>query len=78
MICLSDGWGPLLVSQGETGMGYQVASIVLKDGRRFDRVVIIGRNITRIKDVEGIPFTESQIDQIIVTHDKWDFNAEQG
>jgi hypothetical protein len=75
MITLSDKWGPELVAQGETGMGYQIASIVLKDGRRFDRAVIVGRNITQIKDVEGIPFTEEQIEQIIVTHDKWDFNA---
>jgi hypothetical protein len=76
MIPLNDKWGPMLVAQGETGMGYQVASIVLKDGRRFDRVVIVGRYITQIKDIDGIPFSEDQIDQIIVTHDKWDFSKE--
>ena len=77
MIVLSDSWGPKLVAQGETGMGYQIASVVLKDGRRFDRVVIVGRNITQVKDIEGIPFTAEQIEQIIVTHDKWDFNADR-
>jgi len=77
MIALSDSWGPKLVAQGETGMGYQIASIVLKDGTRFNQVVIVGRNITQIKGIEGIPFTEQQIAEIFVTHDKWDFNAER-
>jgi len=58
-------------------MGYQIASIVLKDGTRFNQVVIVGRNITQIKGIEGIPFTEQQIAEIFVTHDKWDFNAER-
>ena len=77
MIRLSDNWGPKLVAQGETGMGYQIASVVLKDGRRFDQVVIVGEYITQIKDIVGIPFSEDQIEQIIVTHDKWNFNAER-
>ena len=77
MITLSDKWAPKLIAQGETGMGYQIASIVLKDGRRFDRVVIVGGIIGQIKDIEGIPFTEDQIGEIVVTHDKWDFNAER-
>jgi hypothetical protein len=76
MIVLSDKWGPELVAQGETGMGYQIASVILKDGRRFDRVVIVGGIVGQIKDIEGIPFSEDQIDQIIVTHDKWDFSKE--
>lgn len=77
MITLSNKWEPKLVAQGETGMGYQIATVVLKDGRRFDRVVIVGAHITQIKDIEGIPFSEDQINEIIVTHDKWDFNAER-
>jgi hypothetical protein len=55
-------------------MGYQIASIVLKDGKRFDRVVVVDGNVTRVRGVEGIPFSEDQIEQILVTHDKWDFN----
>lgn len=77
MIALSDKWARSLVTQGETGMGYQIASVVLKDGRRFRQVVIVEGTITQIKDVEGIPFSEDQIDQIVVTHDKWDFNADR-
>lgn len=77
MIALSSSWAPKLLSQGETGMGYQVASIILKDGRRFDRVVIVEGSITQIKDIKGIPFSDDDIADIVVTHDKWDFNAER-
>lgn len=55
-------------------MGYQVVTVVLKDGRRFDQVVVNGGHITQIKDIEGIPFKEKDIKEIIVTHEKWDFN----
>jgi hypothetical protein len=77
MIVLSDTWARSLVAQGEAGIGYQIATIILKDGRRFEQAVIVEGAITQIKDVEGIPFSEDQIDQIVVTHDKWDFNAER-
>ena len=56
-------------------MGYQIASIVLKDGSRFDQVVIVEGNITQIKDIKDIPFSEAEIADIIATHDKWDFSA---
>ena len=35
-------------------MGYQVVSVLLKDGRRFDRVLVVGGYITKIKDIEGV------------------------
>jgi hypothetical protein len=57
-------------------MGYQVTSVTLKDGRRFDQVVIVGGYITRIKGIKDIPFSEDEIADIVVTHDKWDFNEE--
>ena len=75
MLTLSTKWASELAAKPETGMGYQIASVVLKDGKRFDQVVIVEGNITQIKGVEGIPFSEAQIEQIILTHDKWDFNA---
>jgi hypothetical protein len=74
MLPLSGKWASKLAAGPETGMGYQIASIVLKDGKRFDRVVVVDGNVTRVRGVEGIPFSEDQIEQIIVTHDKWDFN----
>jgi hypothetical protein len=55
-------------------MGYQIASIVLKDGRKYDQAVIAGGIVTKIWNIDDIPFREDDIDQIIVTHAKWDFN----
>ena len=70
MIALSDKWAKVLVPQPETGMGYQIVSVYLKDGRRFDHVVIVGGTISSIKGDSIIPFQESDIDKIVVTHDK--------
>jgi hypothetical protein len=55
-------------------MGYQIASIVLKDGRKYDQAVIAGGIVTKIRNIEDIPFGEDDIDQIIVTHVKWNFH----
>jgi hypothetical protein len=69
MLQLSDKWGPLLARQPETGMGYQIGTVVLRDGRRFNDVLIQEGLITRIKGLTVIPFTESEIIDIIVTGD---------
>ncbi len=74
MLQLSNKWERLLTSQPETGMGYQIASIVLKDGRKYDQAVIAGGIVTKIRNIEDIPFGEDDIDQIIVTHVKWNFH----
>ncbi len=76
MLQLSDKWGPKLVSQPETGMGYQVASIILEDGTRYDQALIEAGYVTRIRGLKIIPFSEEQIADIVVTHDKWNFSAE--
>jgi hypothetical protein len=75
MLALSNKWAAELVAQPETGMGYQIATIVLKDGRRYEQAVIVGGYITKIRGLKDIPFLESDIRQIIVTHAKWDFRA---
>jgi hypothetical protein len=61
----------------ETGMGYQVVTVVLKDGTRFDQVVVVEGCITQIRGRADIPFTEDDIARIVVTHDKWDFGHEK-
>ncbi len=69
MLQLSDKWGPRLAQQPETGMGYQIATVVLSDGRRFNDVLIQQGLITRIKGLTVIPFNEPDIIDIIVTGD---------
>ena len=54
----------------ETGMGYQIVSIILNDGRRFDRVVIVEGRVTQVKGMDGIPFSPGDIREIILTHER--------
>ena len=68
MLALSGKWVPFLTSQPETGMGFQVVSIHLCDGRTFEDVVIDSGYITRIGHSLNIPFMESDIEKITVTH----------
>ena len=70
MLALSNKWAPLLTSKPEAGMGYQRASILLHDGRRFDKAVIVGGYITEISGITGIPFVETDIADIIITNER--------
>lgn len=58
-------------------MGYQIVSVILKDATHYDQVAVIEGKIAEIRGHKEIPFTSEQIADIIVTHDKWDFNAER-
>jgi hypothetical protein len=49
-------------------MGYQVVTTVLKDGRRFEGVVVVGGVITAIAGHHTAPFAADDIAQIVVTH----------
>jgi hypothetical protein len=49
-------------------MGYQIASVFLMDGRRFDYVTIVGGFITKIGELTEIPFKEADIGKVIVNH----------
>jgi hypothetical protein len=70
MLALSHKWAPILLSQPETGMGHQIASVFLLDGRRFDHVTIVGGYITKIGASSAIPFNEAEIERIVVDHAK--------
>jgi hypothetical protein len=61
--------------QPETGLGYWVATAVLKDGQKYDQVLVNSGYVTRVKGHENIPFTEPEIDHFVVTHQKWEFGA---
>ena len=76
MIALSQKWTAHLISQPETGMGYQIISVIKTNGTRYDQVVVDSGYITRVRGFNEIPFTEDEIQEIIVTHDKWDFRQE--
>jgi hypothetical protein len=70
MLKLSKKWASVLLSQPETGMSYQIASIFLRDGKRFDQVTIVGDIISEINGNKEILFIEDEITDIKVTHGK--------
>lgn len=57
----------------ETGMGYTVVTIRLRDGREFKQVVIDSGYLARVRGLTDVPFTETDIAEIIPTHDKWNW-----
>ena len=57
-------------------MGYQVVSVTLKGGKRFEQVIVVDGQITKIRGRKDITFTTDEIEQVTLTHEKWDFNAE--
>jgi len=73
-LALPDEWCDYLVSQPETGMGYWVVSLRLRDGRQLDRVVIHSGYITQVYGHAEPPLDPAEISELWVTHDKWKFN----
>ena len=70
MIHLSAKWAKDLVSQPESGMGYQIVTVILRDGRYFEKVSIVGGTIARVDGYSDIPFEEPDIEKIVVTHEQ--------
>jgi hypothetical protein len=67
VITLSKKWASSLILLPETGMGYQLVTVYLRDGRRFDRVTVVGGQITSIGSDPSIPFEESDMEKIVAT-----------
>ena len=70
MLQLGDRWADVLARERESGMGYQVVTTRLKDGRQFAGVTVVGGVINRVAGSEAIPFAEGDIEDIVVTHDR--------
>lgn len=62
-----------LKQSGETGIGYQVVSVALKDGRCFDQVVASEGCIIEVRGYGEIPFAPQEIESVIVNHKRWNF-----
>ena len=61
-----------LLTQAESGMTYQILTVVLHDGRRFERVPYCGGliDLTGLPGFWKVPFQASDISNVEVTHDK--------
>jgi hypothetical protein len=66
-----------VINNSETGMGYTVVDVVLKDGRVIRQSIFMDGFITQVKGMDSVPFTSEDISDLKVTHESWDFNAER-
>ncbi len=62
--------------QPETGMGYFVVTVYLKDGRSFPQTIVDEGYLTSVRHYRTIPFEIGDIDHFVVTHDKWNWRAD--
>ncbi len=62
----------MLTSQPETGVSYQVVTLTLRDGREFERVVVVGGtlDLSACETFVASPFKGDDIVAIEVTHDR--------
>ena len=57
----------------ETGIGYVVVSVKLKDGSSFDQVVISAGCIIEVRGFKKVPFGGEDIASMQVTDETWNF-----
>ena len=68
-------WSEFLAKKPETGMGYQVVSVSLRDGRKIEDVAIIqSSEIGEIRGYADIPFEPDDIVGMELTHRRWQFS----
>ena len=55
-------------------MGYWTGKVTLVDGRTFDDVIIDSGYITEIRGRVDIPFEADEVEKIIITSKRWNWN----
>ncbi|HXT75008.1 MAG TPA: hypothetical protein VN780_01850, partial [Candidatus Eisenbacteria bacterium] len=59
----------------ETGPRYQVVSVMLKDGRRFDQVVTSEGCIIEVRGYAEVPFACHEVASLTVNHRHWNLRT---
>ena len=57
----------------ETGIGYQVVGIKLKDGRSFEQVAVSDGCIIEVRGHHNIPFAAEDVASLAINHKDWNF-----
>jgi hypothetical protein len=61
---------------GQTGLGYQVVSVTLKNGRQFDQVLTSEGYVIQVRGHKDVPFTPDDVATVDVNHKTWNFRQE--
>lgn len=78
LVPIPNSFADLLTRAGETGMGYQVVSVQLRDGRTFDQVVASECCIIEVRGYTEIPFAADDVVAVNVNHKHWNFRSASG
>jgi hypothetical protein len=62
-----------LKKEKQTGPGYQVVAVQLKDGRRFEQVVASEGCIIAVRGHSELPFRTEEVSDVFVNHKHWNF-----
>ena len=73
---LSERLTKLLISQPESGMGYWITTVVLRNGKSYPQTIIDSGFVIRVRGFDSVPFDVGDIADIKVTHDHWDWKRE--
>ena len=60
---------------GETGIGYQVVAVELKDGRKFEQVATSEGFFIAVRGHQEIPFSSDEVASLQVNHKRWNFRG---
>ncbi len=59
--------------QRETGPGYQVVSVTLRDGKCFEQVVTSEGCVIHVRGHRDVPFAPDDVASVSVNHKQWNF-----
>jgi hypothetical protein len=57
----------------ETGIGYHVVSVELKDGSSFEQVATSEGHVIKVRGFDEIPFAPDEVAAVRVSHKRWNF-----
>lgn len=66
---LPRNWSDYLLKQPESGMGYQIVTVALRDGRKFEAAVTESHIIGEVRGQTGVPFDPEDVAGIEVIPD---------
>ena len=66
-------WQHRVKALPETGMGYSVVRVVLRDGRQFEQAVIDSGWLIRVRGLPDVPLREEDIIDLAANHRRWDW-----
>lgn len=66
-------WAEYLRRHRETGPGYQVVSVQLRDGKCFDQVVTSEGCVIHVRGHMDVPFAPDDVASVSVNHNEWNF-----